>query len=41
LGEAFQRARLHIRDQQPGNPTWLAYALYGDPNSRVTWGKVP
>jgi hypothetical protein len=38
LGQAFYAARLHIRDRQPGNPTWLAYVLYGDPNSVVRWG---
>lgn len=37
LGEAFHAARLFIRDQNPGNSTWLAYSLYGDPNMRVTW----
>lgn len=38
LGEALRAARLQIRDQEPGNPTWLAYALYGDPNGKVTFG---
>jgi hypothetical protein len=38
LGQAFYVARLHVRDRQPGNPTWLAYVLYGDPNSVVRWG---
>jgi hypothetical protein len=38
LGEALRAARLHIRDSQPSNPTWLAYALYGDPNGKVTFG---
>ena len=37
LGEAFHAARLLIRDKNPGNSTWLAYSLYGDPNMRVTW----
>ncbi len=35
LGEAIQTARLKIREQDPGNSTWLAYTLYGDPLSRV------
>ncbi len=35
LGAAFHTARLAVRAKQPGNPTWLAYTLYGDPNSRV------
>lgn len=38
LGQAFYAARLAVRDRQPDNPTWLAYVLYGDPNSRVVWG---
>lgn len=37
LGEAFHAARMVIRDKNPGNSTWLAYSLYGDPNMRVTW----
>ncbi|MFN8442073.1 MAG: CHAT domain-containing protein [Caldilineaceae bacterium] len=35
LGEAFQIARRAIQQKDPLNPTWLAYTLYGDPNSRV------
>jgi hypothetical protein len=38
LGQAFYTARLHVRDRQPANPTWLAYVLYADPNSVVVWG---
>jgi len=38
LGQAFYTARLHVRDRQPGNSTWLAYVLYSDPNSVVVWG---
>ena len=38
LGEAFHSARIAIRDKQPANPTWLAYTLYGDPNSRIEIG---
>jgi hypothetical protein len=37
LGEAFHKARTFIRNENPGNSTWLAYSLYGDPNMRVTW----
>jgi hypothetical protein len=37
LGAAFHRARLAIRERQPANPTWLAYTLYGDPNSKIEW----
>lgn len=40
LGQAFHNARSAIRERQPANPTWLAYTLYGDPNSRVTWARV-
>lgn len=36
LGEAFHAARLAVRQRQQANPTWLAYTLYGDPNSRVS-----
>lgn len=38
LGEAMQAARLHVRDLDPLNPTWLAYTLYGDPNAIVQIG---
>jgi CHAT domain-containing protein len=37
LGAAFHTARLTLRKRQPANPTWLAYTLYGDPNSRIEW----
>ena len=37
LGEAFHSARQQVRAMQSGNPTWLAYTLYGDPNSRIVW----
>ncbi|MDE0070307.1 MAG: CHAT domain-containing protein [Caldilineaceae bacterium] len=37
LGEAFHSARQRVRALQSGNPTWLAYTLYGDPNSRIVW----
>lgn len=37
FGAAFQQARLAIRDQDPANPTWLAYTLYADPNGRASW----
>ncbi len=35
LGEAVRAARLALRDLEPGNPTWLAYTLYGDPQCVV------
>lgn len=37
LGEAFHSARQQVRAMQSENPTWLAYTLYGDPNSRIVW----
>ena len=37
MSEAFHSARQQIRAMQAANPTWLAYTLYGDPNSRVSW----
>ncbi len=37
LGESFFAARQQIRAMQSANPTWLAYTLYGDPNSRIVW----
>lgn len=39
LANAFQEARLAIQKKDPLNPTWLAYTLYGDPNSRVALSK--
>lgn len=38
VGDAFHAARQDIKKQAPGNPTWLAYVLYGDPNGRVYVG---
>jgi len=35
IGRAFHDARMVIKKLAPGNPTWLAYVLYGDPNARV------
>jgi len=35
LGRASLRARQAIRDRD-GDPTWLAYAVYGSPGTRVT-----
>ena len=34
LGEAARQGRDAIRDN-PGDPTWLAYTLYGDPSAIV------
>lgn len=33
LGEAFRQARLWLRDRYPGDPTWLAYTLFGHPGA--------
>jgi hypothetical protein len=38
LGQALFHARQHIRTAQPGNPTWLAYACYGNPDLQILWG---
>ncbi|CAN5699697.1 hypothetical protein BH10CHL1_BH10CHL1_38720 [soil metagenome] len=38
FGAAFHAARLAIRQQQPSNPTWLAYTLYADPNGKMNLG---
>ncbi|PKO22149.1 MAG: hypothetical protein CVU38_10920 [Chloroflexi bacterium HGW-Chloroflexi-1] len=39
LGRAFYEARMIIKEADPANPTWLAYALYGDPYGRVRLGR--
>ena len=38
LGEAMRSARVHVRSIDNTNPTWLAYTLYGDPNTVVEIG---
>ena len=38
LGQALFHARQRIRTIQPGNPTWLAYACYGNPELQISWG---
>ena len=40
LGEAMRAARAHLRAIDATNPTWLAYTLYGDPNTVVQIGTV-
>jgi CHAT domain-containing protein len=40
LGEAAHKARDAIRDS-PGDPTWLAYSLYGDPAVTVSTASAP
>lgn len=39
LGEAFRQAREEVRRQNPTNPTWLAYCLYGDPLATISPSK--
>lgn len=34
LGQALQKARLSVRDE-PGDPTWLAYTVYGHPAAKA------
>ena len=34
LGEAVRRARLAVRNQFPGDPTWLAYTVFAHPRAR-------
>ena len=34
LGQAVMAAR-HAIAAEPGDPTWLAYAVYGDPRARI------
>jgi serine/threonine protein kinase len=35
IGEAILRARLHVRERYPHDPTWLAYCCYADPLARI------
>jgi CHAT domain-containing protein len=37
LGLAAHQARMIIKELAPADPTWLAYAIYGDPDLRVTF----
>jgi hypothetical protein len=39
LGQAFQEARITIRDLNPAEPTWLIYTLYRNPNLRAVFGE--
>ncbi len=38
LGEAVQIARLTLRQENPGEPAWLTYRVYGSPNARIRFG---
>jgi CHAT domain-containing protein len=35
FGLALQRARAVVKQQAPGDPTWLAYTFYGDTEARL------
>jgi CHAT domain-containing protein len=35
IGEAMQRARRHVRDRYPNDPSWLAYCCFADPQARI------
>lgn len=39
LGMAAKAARKEARKTAPGDPSWLAYAVYGHPNARILFGK--
>jgi hypothetical protein len=36
---AAKAARKEARKAAPGDPGWLAYAVYGHPNAQVLWGQ--
>jgi hypothetical protein len=38
LGRAVQKARQEARNAVPGDPSWLAYTVYGHPHARVRFG---
>ena len=38
LGRACAAARERLRRTAPGDPTWLAYRVYGDPGARLVLG---
>jgi hypothetical protein len=38
LGEAAWTARQHVREQESGAPSWLAYTIYGHPNAKIRLG---
>ena len=38
IGEAAGSARRHVRELEPADPTWLAYAIYAQPNAWVVFG---
>jgi hypothetical protein len=39
LGEAAWKARRHVFQERSGDPSVLAYAIYGHPHARVTFGE--
>ncbi len=38
FGEASRKARRRLRRMAPGDPTWLAYRVFADPNGRLVLG---
>jgi hypothetical protein len=38
LGRAAQEARFAVRDMATGEPSWLAYAVYGHPHAQTFFG---
>jgi hypothetical protein len=41
LGRAALEARQRLREERPGDPSALAYTVYGHPNARLTLGAGP
>lgn len=38
IGESIAMARKKLRSDDPSDPTWLAYSLWGDPAAKVRFG---
>lgn len=38
IGDAIAVARQKLRSDDPSDPTWLAYTLWGDPAAKVQFG---
>lgn len=41
LGQAALAARQQVARERPGDPSALAYTVYGHPNARVWFGEIP
>ena len=35
IGKAVKEARLKVKNDSPGDPTWLAYVVFADPSARM------